>query len=741
MEGISYMKKIILSIDGMTCSACSNGLEKYLLKQDGIINASVNLVMSNALVEYDETKLNIKNVEEFVKKAGFKSLGLYTDIKTKNNTKNNKVLFIIFLILSIILMYVSMGHMIGLPTFEFLNMHTHPISYAITLLIITIPFIFYGFDIIKSGFKNLIHKSPNMDTVVAIGVLSSLLYSLYNMYIIIKGNTSYVEHLYFESAAIVIFFIKLGRYIDGASKDKTKEAIQKLVQITPKDATIKVNGDEKKVTIDEINKGDIVISKPGERISVDGEIVIGKTHLDESFITGESKPVAKNIGDKVIAGSINYDGYIEYKAEKIGKESTISEIVKLVIEATNTKAPIAKIADTVSGYFVPTVIIIAFITFLVYLFLGLGFTSAINTFVTILVVACPCSLGLATPLAIVISEGVCATHGILVKKSETLENASKINTIVFDKTGTLTYGTLKIAEILNYSTLTNNEIVELAGSLESKSTHPISKAFKEYIEANNLKILDVEKFEDISGYGIVGTIDNNTILVGNSKLLNKYKIENKYIEQEELLATNGNSIVYIAKNNEILGIIGVNDIIRGNAKNIIEELNKNNIEVMMLTGDNKKTAKSIADTLEIKNVIANVTPNEKSNIIKKLKDKGKIVMMCGDGINDSPALALSDIGVSVNSGTDIARDSSDVILTKNDLTSIMNLINISKKTIRNIKQNLFWAFFYNSLMIPIAMGVLSGIGININPMIASLAMVLSSFTVILNALRLKKIKM
>lgn len=740
MEGISYMKKIILSIDGMTCSACSNRLEKYLLKQDGIINASVNLVMSNAFVEYDETKLNIKNVEEFVKKAGFKSLGLYTDIKTKNNTKNNKVLFIIFLILSIILMYVSMGHMIGLPTFEFLNMHTHPISYAITLLIITIPFIFYGFDIIKSGFKNLIHKAPNMDTLVAIGVLSSLLYSLYNMYIIIKGNTSYVEHLYFESAAIVIFFIKLGRYIDGASKDKTKEAIQKLVQITPKDATIKVNGDEKKVTIDEINKGNIVISKPGERISVDGEIVIGKTHLDESFITGESKPVAKNIGDKVIAGSINYDGYIEYKAEKIGKESTISEIVKLVIEATNTKAPIAKIADTVSGYFVPTVIIIAFITFLVYLFLGLGFTSAINTFVTILVVACPCSLGLATPLAIVISEGVCATHGILVKKSETLENASKINTIVFDKTGTLTYGTLKIAEILNYSTLTNNEIVELAGSLESKSTHPISKAFKEYIEANNLKILDVEKFEDISGYGIVGTIDNNTILVGNSKLLNKYKVENKYIEQEELLATNGNSIVYIAKNNEILGIIGVNDIIRDNVKNIIEELNKNNIEVIMLTGDNNKTAKSIADTLGIKNVIANVTPNEKSNIIKKLKEEGKIVMMCGDGINDSPALALSDIGVSVNSGTDIARDSSDVILTKNDLTSIVNLINISKKTIRNIKQNLFWAFFYNSLMIPIAMGVLSGIGININPMIASLAMVLSSFTVILNALRLKRIK-
>ena len=735
------MKKIILSIDGMTCSACSNGLEKYLLKQDGIINASVNLVMSNALIEYDESKLNQKNIEEFVKKAGFKSLGLYTDIKTKNNAKNNKILFIIFLILAIVLMYVSMGHMVGLPTFEFLNMHTHPISYALALLILTIPFIIYGFDIIKSGFKNLIHRAPNMDTLVAIGVLSSLLYSIYNMYMLIRGDSSYVEHLYFESAAIVIFFIKLGRYIDGVSKDKTKEAIQKLVQITPKDATIKVEGKEKRVTIDEINKGDIVISKPGERISVDGEIIVGKTHLDESFITGESKPIVRTIGDKVIAGSINYDGYIEYKAERIGRDSTISEIVKLVIEATNTKAPIAKIADKVSGYFVPVVIIIAFITFLVYLTLGLGFASAINTFVTILVVACPCSLGLATPLAIVISEGVCATNGILVKKSETLENASKINTIVFDKTGTLTYGTLKIAEILNYSNLSNNELIQLAGSLEAKSTHPISKAFIEYLETNKIKLLNVEKFEDISGYGITGIIDDNTILVGNSKLLDRNNIENNYKGQEGILAEKGNSIIYIVKNSEILGIIGVNDIIRENAKEIVSTLKHSNIDVIMLTGDNEKTAKSIADILEIKNVIANVTPSEKTKIIKDLKEEGKIVMMCGDGINDSPALALSDIGVSVNSGTDIARDSSDVILTKNDLSSIINLINISKKTIKNIKQNLFWAFFYNTLMIPIAIGVLSPFGIAINPMIASLAMVLSSFTVILNALRLKRIKL
>lgn len=734
------MKKIILSIDGMTCSACSNGLEKYLLKQEGIINASVNLVMSNALIEYNEEKLNQKSIEEFVKQAGFKSLGLYTDIKTKNSAKNNKVLFIIFLILAIVLMYVSMGHMIGLPTFDFLNMHTHPVSYAVTLLILTIPFIFYGFDIIKSGFKNLIHKSPNMDTLVAIGVLSSLIYSIYNMYMLIKGNHSYVEHLYFESAAIVIFFIKLGRYIDGVSKDKTKEAIQKLVQITPKDATIKVNGKEKKVTIDEINKGDTVISKPGERVSVDGTITAGKTHLDESFITGESKPIVKGVGDKVIAGSINYDGYIEYEAEKIGKESTISEIVKLVIEATNTKAPIAKIADKVSGYFVPAVIIIALITFLVYLVLGFGFTSAINTFVTILVVACPCSLGLATPLAIVISEGVCATNGILVKKSETLENASKIDTIVFDKTGTLTYGTLKISKVINYSNITDNEMVQLSGSLEANSTHPISKAFLEYIDNNKIKLLEVDKFEDISGYGIKGIVDNNIILVGNFKLLEKHNIENEHELDERKLASEGNSIVYVVKNNEILGIIGVNDIVRENAREIVRKLTNNNIEVIMLTGDNKTTAKSIGNELDIKNIIANVTPNDKSNTIKKLKEEGKMVMMCGDGINDSPALALSDIGVSVNSGTDIARDSSDVILTRNDLSSIINLINISKKTIKNIKQNLFWAFFYNSLMIPIAMGVLTGFGITINPMIASLAMVLSSFTVILNALRLKRVK-
>lgn len=733
------MKKVVLSIDGMTCSACSNGLEKYLNKQNGIKSATVNLVMANALIEYDENILNLETLEKFVEETGFKSLGIYNENSEKKQNKNEKVKFIIFSVLAVALMYISMGHMIGLPNFSFLDMHMHPLIYAGTLLALTIAFVVYGFDIIKSGFKNLIHKAPNMDTLVAMGVITSILYSIYGMYMIAKGHHEYVENLYFESAAIVIFFIKLGRYIDGISKDKTKEAIQKLVQITPKEVVIKVNGEEKKVTIDEIKKGDIVVSKPGEKIAVDGKIINGKAHLDESFITGESKPASKTEGSKVIAGSINYDGYIEYEAEKIGKESTISEIVRLVIEATNTKAPIAKVADTVSGYFVPAVILIAIITFIAYLILGNTVSIAINVFVTILVVACPCSLGLATPLAIVVSEGVCANNGILVKKSEILENAEKTTTVVFDKTGTLTYGKLKIAKIINYSKMQEKELMQIVGSLEKKSTHPIGKAFEDYLNENKIEVLEVKDFKDVSGYGIIGMIAENAVILGNSKILDKYDVKNSHKQDEEKLAKEGNSIIYVVINNEISAIIGVNDIVRENSKEVISKLNKNKIETVMLTGDNTQTAEKIAKEIGITTVISNVTPRKKTEVVKKLKVEGKYVMMCGDGINDSPALASSNIGVSVNSGTDIAMDSSDVILTRNDLNSILNLINISKKTIRNIKQNLFWAFFYNSLMIPIAMGLFSKWGITINPKIASLAMVISSLTVTLNALRLRRL--
>ena len=733
------MKKIILAIEGMTCSACSNGLEKYLNKQNGIKSAVVNLVMANATIEYDEKKLNQEKIEEFVHNAGFKSLGEFKEIKLEQKSKQEKIKFITFTILEIFLMYVLMGHMLNLPIITHLNPSTNPISYMLCLFLITLCFIVYGFDIIKNGYKNLIHKTPNMDTLVSIGVITSFLYSLYNMCLVITKDSSLIMNLYFESSATVIYFIKLGRYIDGISKDKTKEAIQKLVTITPNKAVIKINNDFKEVTLDEIKKGDIVVSKSGEKIAVDGEIISGKAHLDESFITGESKPVSRSIKDRVIAGSFNYDGYIEYKALYIGKESTVSEIVKLVVEASNTKTKIAKTADKVASFFVPTIIIIAIITFIIYLFLGQTFENSLITFVTVLVVACPCSLGLATPLAIIVSEGLCATNGILIKKSEILENASKINTIVFDKTGTLTYGKPQIAEVINYSSLSKNEILQLAGSIESKSTHPIANAFADYLTENKIKIMAAKDIEIISGYGIVGNISNNRIILGNSKILKKYKISNTHIEDEKKLADLGNSIIYVIKNKEILALIGVNDIIREETPQVIKTLTDMKIDTIMLTGDNEETAKKIASAVGIKKVISNVLPKEKANIIKQLKSDGKFVMMCGDGINDSPALASSDIGLSINSGTEIAMDSSDVILTNNNLNSIIKLVNISKKTIKNIKQNLFWAFFYNTLMIPIAIGILKPIGISINPMLASIAMVLSSTMVILNTLRLKKI--
>ncbi len=731
------MKKINLKIGGMSCSACSNGLEKYLNKQTGVISASVNLVMANALIEYDESVLNRKKIEKFVKEAGFESLGLFDEFEKNSSPKMSKLWFVIMTALAVILMYISMGSMIGLPEIPFLAMHTHDKAFASSLLILTVPFLVYGFDIIKSGFKNLFHRTPNMDTLVTLGVLTSLIYSIFSVVMIFMGHHHYIHRLYFESAAIVIYFIKLGRYIDSVSKDKTKEAIQSLVQITPKDAVIKTAEGEKKVTIDEIQKGDTVICKPGERIAVDGTITFGKTHLDESFITGESKPAAKEIGAKVIAGSINYDGYIEYSAERIGKESTISEIVHIVTEASSAKIPLARIADRISSYFVPTIIGIAILSFVGYLAAGQGFNAALNTFVTVLVVACPCSLGLATPLAIVVSEGRCAKNGILIKKGDVLETASKINKVIFDKTGTLTYGNLKISRVIDFGKMPEKDMMSLVCSAEAKSSHPISKAFAEYAKDNILTLSEPEQFENIDGMGIRTVIDGKSYYFGNAKLLAKYGIENDRLDDANALADEGNTLVYVADEVQILSIIGINDIIRDNVDRLIRTLHSFHVEPIMLTGDNEQTAKKIAAQAGIEHVISGVLPAEKGNVIKELKAEGDKVMMIGDGINDSPALALSDIGVSVNSGSDIAMNSADVILMNDDLMKIPELIRTSRATVRNIKQNLFWAFFYNCLMIPIAIGALKHFNITINPMIASLAMTLSSFTVIINALRLR----
>ena len=730
------MKKVLLKIGGMTCSACSSGLEKFLNKQDGIKIATVNLVMNNASIEYDEKKLDLPTIEKFVKKAGFESLGIDNLEKEEKKKSKEKYKLIAITIISLLILYISMSHMIGLPVIPFLDMIKYPINYAVSLLVLTVIVLFLGKHIIKNGYKNLIHKTPNMDTLVTIGVLSSFLYSIYGTIMIFRGENSYVERLYYESAAIVIFFIEIGKYVEAKNKDKTKEALQELMTITPNSAVIIRNDKEIKVTLDEIQKGDIVICKPGEKIAVDGTVVDGVTHINEAFITGESIPVKRENGSKVIAGSINYEGTIKYKAEKIGKESTVSEIVRMVVEATNTKAPIAKIADKISGYFVPTIIIIAIISFIVWLIIAKDFAFAINIFVTILVVACPCSLGLATPLAIVIASGNASRKGILIKTSEALENAHKVKTIVFDKTGTLTKGELTVSKIYNYSELGENDILKDIASIENKSEHPIAKAIITTAKERKLEIGDVKGFKAIPGYGVSAKANDSYYLIGNKKLMqeNNIKIEN---DQDEVdLVCEGNSILFVAKDNKMIALIGVKDVLKDNVKEVITKLKQKNIDIVMLTGDNEKTAQVIAKEIGIENVIAGVLPKQKAEEIKKLKEKG-VVMMCGDGINDSVSLVTADIGVSISSGTDIAMDSSNVVIMNDNLEKINDLIDISKRTIRNIKQNLFWAFFYNICMIPIAMGILKPFGITMNPMIAAFAMTLSSLTVVLNALRLK----
>ena len=733
------MKKVLLKIGGMSCSACSTGLEKFLNKQEGIKNATVNLIMNNASIEYDDEKLNLENIEKFIEKAGFESLGIDNLEKEEKKKSNEKYKMIGITIISLLILYISMSHMVGLPVIPYLSMVIHPVNYAISLLILTIIVLFMGKDILRNGIKNLIHRTPNMDTLVTIGVVSSFLYSSWGTIMILQGKVEYVDRLYYESAAIVIFFIKIGKHIENRNKDKTKEALQELMVITPNNATIIKDGHETVVTIDEIQKGDIVICKPGEKIAVDGTITEGTTHINESFITGESTPVRREKDSKVIAGSINYEGTIKYKAEKIGKESTVSEIVRLVVEATNTKASIAKVADKISGYFVPTIIAISILSFIVWFLITKDFTFSINIFVTILVVACPCSLGLATPLAIVTASGICSKKGILVKTSESLENAHKVKTIVFDKTGTLTKGKLSISRIYNYSNLTENKLLEIIASIENKSEHPIAKAIVIEAKERNIPIKDTTDFKAIPGYGVYAKYEKDEYLIGNKKLMedNNIKINNE--QDEEKLTDDANSILFVAKNNKLIALIGVKDTLKENVEQVIKELKSKNINIVMLTGDNEKTAKSIAEKIGIDTVIANVKPKEKAEHIKRLKEKG-IVMMCGDGINDSVSLVTADIGVSVSSGTDIAMDSSNVVLMNDNLEKINDLIYISKRTIRNVKENLFWAFFYNICMIPIAMGVLEPFGIAMNPMVAAFAMTISSLTVVLNALRLRNIK-
>lgn len=721
------MNKVILKVGGMSCSACSNHVEKYLQKQKGVIEASVNLVMGQALVTYDET-LTLNDLKKYIEETGYEYLGVYDE--AKENEQQEKITPLIVLsILGILLMYISMAPMFNLPTLKFLNNHFNPLGYGLALALLTIPYLIYGIDILKKGLKNIFKRSPNMDSLVALGVIFAFLYSLYGLIMIMLGKVEYSHNLYFESSAIVILFIKLGRFIEAKATGKTKEALKELVQITPAKAYLKIGQDIKEVTIDEVKKDDILVCRPYEKIAVDGFIVKGKTHIDEAFITGESKPSKKIKGAQVLAGSLNMEGYIEYKTVKIGKDSLISEIVHLVMEATSTKAPVAKLADKVSSYFVPAIMGVSLLTFLIHLGLGSPFSFSLMKMVTVLVVACPCSLGLATPLAIVVSIGSCAKKGILIKNSAVFEKAQDINTIVFDKTGTLTQGSLKVAHIYNYNK--DDYLINKVASLEKQSTHPLSKSFKEY--PSNLEVKD---FQELPGIGLTGIILNKQIYVGSNKLFKKLNLKNNYINDEKKLTAEECSIVYVIEDHKVIGLIGIKDVIKDEAIDVIKSLKNLNIETFMLTGDNQKTASLVGNYLGIKNIKAELLPQEKTKIIKDLIKNGKKVMMVGDGINDAPSLAVASLGVSFISATDIAALSSEVILMSNDLNRIISLIKISQKTLKIIKENLLFSFIYNILMIPLAMGLFTNI--SLNPMLASLAMMLSSLTVVLNSLRLKK---
>ena len=705
------MKKVTLKIEGMSCSACSNGLEKYLKKQKDILNASVNLIMANAYIEYNDN-ISISDLEKYISNCGFKSAGIYTNEEDKiDNSKKYLIVFGFLLLIAVILMFSSLSIK----------------NYIMILLVIL--FLIYGFDIIKSGISNLIHFMPNMDSLVTISIIFSLLYSLYNLF------TNKLDSLYFESSMMVIFFVKLGRFIESSSYKKAKEAIKGLVQITPKTALLKVDNNYKEVTIDEVRKNDILICRPGDQIAVDGIIVNGESHLNESFITGESKPNKKVVDDSVIAGSINIDGMIEYKALKIGKDSTISSIVDLVVESISKKPNIQRISDELSSYFVPFIFIIAIISLIINMFV-LKNENGFNSFVTILVVACPCAFGIGAPLAIGISEGVCAKKGIIIKSSEILERVNDIDTVVFDKTGIITYGNLRIFKVYNYSNYSENDLLKIVCSIENNSNHPISNTFKTYVKDNNVEIIQSTSFKEITGIGLKSTINNKDYYLGSNKLFTKLKINNKHMKDEEELLNELCSIIYVIEDKKVIGLIGVKDSIRENVNDVVLELKNNNKEVIILSGDNKKVADNIGRQIGVDNVISECLPIDKEKYIRKIKENNHKVMMIGDGINDAPSLITADIGLSITSASDIASSSSEVILMNDNLSRIIDLFTISKKTIRIIKENLFWAFFYNIIMIVIASGFI--LNVRMNPMYASIAMVLSSLSVCINSLRLRK---
>lgn len=631
--------------------------------------------------------------------------------------------------------------MIGLPLPNIIDPMHNPLNFALVQILLTIPVVIAGYKFYTVGFRSLFRGSPNMDSLIAVGTSSAIVYGLYAIYQIINGNVEYAKDLYFETAGVIITLILLGKYLESVSKGKTSEAIKKLVGMQPKTAIVIQDGEEITIAIEEVEEGDIVLVKPGEKIPVDGVVIEGHTSVDESMLTGESIPVEKKSGDKVVGASINKNGVIKFKATKVGKDTALSQIIKLVEEAQGSKAPIAKLADVIAGYFVPIVMGIALISGVAWYISGESLIFSLTIFISVLVVACPCALGLATPTAIMVGTGKGAENGVLIKSGVALESAHKIETIVFDKTGTITEGKPEVTDIITLDNYAQEELLQIAASAEKGSEHPLGEAIVRGAEEKNISLLNLDKFYAIPGHGIEVEIKSKQIYLGNEKLMRDKNIDISLKEESDKLAGEGKTPMYMAVDDKLEGIIAVADVVKESSKKAIDMLHDMGIEVAMITGDNKKTASAIAKQVGIDVVLAEVLPEDKSNEVKKLQGKNKVVAMVGDGINDAPALAQADIGIAIGSGTDVAMESADIVLMKSDLVDVVTAIKLSKSTIRNIKQNLFWAFAYNTAGIPLAAGVFYALGgPKLNPMFAAGAMALSSVSVVTNALRLRKFK-
>lgn len=745
-------KEITLPIQGMTCAACANRIEKVVSKLDGVSSASVNFATEKLITKYNPEQVRLSAIKQVIEKAGYKALEIETKaavdedrLRKQKEIKTLWTKFIISATFSIPLLYIAMGSMIWwlrFPIPAIINPMQYPLNYAILMIILTIPVLIVGNKFYSVGFKAIINRSPNMDSLIAMGTSAAVLYSLYSTYRITIDDFKYVNDLYFETAGVIITLILLGKSLEAVSKGKTSEAIKKLMGLAPKTAIVIQNGKEIELPIEEVEVNDIILVKPGEKIPVDGIVEEGLTSIDESMLTGESIPVEKKQGDKVYAASINKNGSIKFKATKVGSDTALAQIIKLVEDAQGTKAPIAQMADIVSGYFVPIVFAIALISSIAWLISGQTTVFALTIFISVLVIACPCALGLATPTAIMVGTGKGAEYGILIKGGAALETAHKINTIVFDKTGTITEGKPEVTDILTVGDIARQKLLQIAASAEKGSEHPLGEAIVRGSEKENLDTLKVDNFEAIPGYGIQVVIEGKQVLLGNRKLMTDRNISLTNLEKEsDRLASEGKTPMYIAINNELSGIIAVADVVKENSAKAIKKLHEMGIEVAMITGDNKRTAEAIAKQVGIDRVLAEVLPQDKSNEVKKLQAEGKVVSMVGDGINDAPALVQADIGIAIGSGTDVAMESADIVLMKSDLMDVPTAIQLSKSTIRNIKQNLFWAFGYNVLGIPVAAGILYIFGgPTLNPIIGAAAMSLSSVSVLTNALRLKSFK-